>query len=166
MARKKQHIEEQGQPSSPVHSSLLPPTLRIPPGRLALVESNPILRRVGLVLANGSRFANHPTINFGPHTGFLTMMHTALDRWIAAPVGEEGEALRGEQEQVFLQILQEYLSQADGHIPHALSQQESVASLEQIRLLIQQVNSQQRQDGFEQVGRYLLLLAHAPLDHF
>jgi hypothetical protein len=144
-------------PDSPKHPALLPPTLQFPPGRMALVENNAIVRKIGAILANGSRFSQNMRVNFNAHQGLMIQMRNAFE-------ARTQDVTKAEQD--FLTTLETYLTQAHGKIPHTIPPQDIEASIQHTRALIAQINAKGRTDGFEQVARYLLLLANAPLAHF
>jgi hypothetical protein len=153
-------VPESGEeePVIPLHPALSPPTLHFPPGRLAQVENNPNLRRIGAILANGTRFSQNVHINFNAHHGLLIQLRNAFE-------AREQDVEKASAD--FFETLATYLTQADGRIPHTMKASEVAESVQQAKTLVHTVNAEgHRTDGFEQVARYLLLLANAPLAQF
>lgn len=128
---------------------------QLPPHTLPIsVSAHPAVRRVAQILQNGTRFSGHAQIRFTAHTGLLIQLENAYNQRARLPIEEA--------EQRFLDVLQTYLEQAETHIPQAARKEEIPGLIGQLRAILHESGN----DGLTLLGRYLLALAHAPLDRF
>ena len=146
---KKLDVEEE---EIPAHPNLMAPTLYFPESRPALVDGNPVVRRVGQILQNGTTSANHPHVNFAAHSSLYIRLRNAY------------EAKNTDE---FFDILREYLVAAQGHIRHAMTDENEIdLSIAELQRLVAQLASDGKTRAFEHVAGYLLLVGRAPFDRF
>lgn len=147
--REEEKSEEEQPIATPSSLHQLPPRTIAPN-----ITGHPIVRRIGQILQNGTKYGPHAQIRFNAHTGLLIQLENTYNNRLH--LSEE------EAEKRFLEALQTYLEQAAMHIPHAARPEEVPGMVEQLRALLHEDQS----GGLPLVGRYLLAVARAPLDRF
>lgn len=109
----------------------------------SLVTGNPTLRLLGQTLQNGTRYAKSPHVHFMAHYSLLQELERAYVHM---------------DEEAFLSVLKTYLEEAGKHI----GQVAPPSLVEELRPLFLHPSM----GGMETIGRYLLVLAKAPVDTF
>ena len=107
----------------------------------SIITSNHGIRHIGMVMAAGKRYS---LSQFAAHPGLVAL----IDR-----------AWENEDEPSFLKYVEDYLREAQGHIPQGPTPELREQLMEILRAMITEY-------GFDPVGLYIRQLAHAPFDHF
>ena len=112
-----------------------------------LVGQNGAVRQVAGIMQQGARYAKSA---FPAHTILFAKLRDAIDR---------------RDETAFLDALSAYLSEAEGHLPHAARKEDVPILTGGIRLLVGEL-ALGGHDGLFLVGRYLLSAASSVTDFF